>query len=50
MKLIIKKEINVNWLSYKGFITVPRLFYRIVKKYYEIKGYEVEILENECYK
>ena len=44
MKLIIKKEICVNWLSYKTFIDVPNIFYRIVKKYYELRGYEVEVL------
>ena len=47
MKLIIKKEICINWLSYKTFIDVPRLFYKIVKKYYELRGYEVEVLKDE---
>lgn len=47
MKLIIKKEIYENWVSFKSFIEVPKLFYKLIKKYYEMKGYEVEIYDNE---
>ena len=45
MKIIIKKEINEQWISYKGFRTIPRILYKIIKKYYELRGYEVEELE-----
>lgn len=45
MKIIIKKEINEQWISYKGFRTIPKILYRITKKYYELRGYEVEVLE-----
>lgn len=45
MILIIKKEIYENWLSYKTFKKVPSIFYKLVKKYYELRGYEVEIFE-----
>ena len=47
MILIIKKEICKDWVSQKTFITIPNIFYPIVKKYYELKGYEVEIYEGE---
>ena len=43
MKLLVKKEVYEDWVSLKQFIEIPRIFYWIVKKYYELKGYEVEI-------
>jgi len=45
MIVIIKKEIEKDWLSIKACKRVPRIFYKIVKKYYELIGYEVEVLE-----
>lgn len=46
--LIIKKEVVEDWLSIK---TVKRcrleITAKILKWYYEKKGYEVEVLENE---
>ncbi len=46
--LIIKKEIVESWLSIK---TIKRCRFKITAKilkwYYEKKGYEVEVLEDE---
>ena len=44
--LTIEKEILKNQLSFKTFKEVPKLFYRIVKLYYELKGYEVGVLKD----
>lgn len=44
--LVIKKEILPDWLSFKTFIEVPKIFYRIVKFYWKIKGYEVEVIKD----
>lgn len=45
MILIIKKEIYENWLSIKTCKRVPKIFYKAAMKWYEILGYEVEVLE-----
>lgn len=45
MTLLIKKQILEDWVSLTEFIKIPGIFYPIVKKYYELKGYEVEIYD-----
>lgn len=45
MIVIIKKEIEKDWLSIKTCKKVPKIFFKIVKKYYELIGYEVEVFE-----
>ena len=45
MILLIKKEIYKDLVSQKYFIEIPGIFYKIVKKYYELRGYEVDIFE-----
>lgn len=45
MILMLKKEIYEDWVSEKYFIEIRSIFYPIVKKYYEWKGYEVEIYD-----
>lgn len=45
MILIIKKEIEKDWLSIKTCKRVPKLLSKLFKKYYELIGYEVEVLE-----
>lgn len=48
MKIIIKKENEEQWQSLKMIKTYRiKLIGKIMKKYYEIKGYEVEGLEKE---
>ena len=47
MKLIIKKQLEKEWLSFTTYIEVPKIFYRIVKLFYEIRGYEVEVVEKD---
>jgi len=43
--LIIKKEHYPSWMSLKMTRRYPFIIWRIMKKYYEMKGYEVEVLE-----
>ena len=45
MTLIVKKAVYKDWISQTYCVKVPRLFYRIVKLCYQIKGYKVEIYE-----
>ena len=47
MIIIIKKEVYKDWLSIKTCKRVPKLLSKIFKKYYELIGYEVEVLEKE---
>lgn len=46
MIVIIKKEVCKEWLSIKIVKRIPSITYPLVKFYYEIKGYEVEKLED----
>lgn len=46
MKLIIKKENDTYWLSFKRVVyTRFKITSKIIKLYYKIKGYEVEELD-----
>lgn len=47
MRILIKKENLPKWESYKEIKIIPRIFYKIIKLYYEILGYEVEDIEDE---
>ena len=47
MKLIIKKETYENVTSFKQIIEAPKIICKILKLYWKIRGYEVEVIENE---
>ena len=47
MILIIKKIIIENKLEEQTYKEVPKIFYKLVKWFYEIRGYEVEVVDKD---
>lgn len=46
IRIIVKKEYTPNWLSLKMSKTYRfKIVGYIIKKYYELKGYDVEVIE-----
>ena len=45
MTIIVRKEIYEHWLSETFCKEIPRIMYPIVKAYYKLKGYEVEVFK-----
>jgi len=47
MKLLITKEHYPSWMSLRMIKKYPRIIWRIMRKYYKSKGYNVEVLKDE---